>query len=80
MEQELRTIERQLSRWLRARAAAGQPIRAVVRRTPDRILVEMSDGRGFAMQHPPGTGYRSMLSAAVDWARRHGATTIEIHE
>ena len=80
MEQELQTIERQLTRWLRARSVAARPIRAVVRCLPDRIVVEMSDGRSVAMERPPGHGHRSMLSAAVDWARRHGATTIQIDE
>jgi hypothetical protein len=58
------------------RSVAG--LRAVIRQTARGWVIELSDGRRCAFGRELRRSEDELLAAAVQWARRHGAASIDI--
>lgn len=55
-------------------------INAVIRQTESGWIIELSDGRCCAFGRDLCRSEDVLMAAAVQWARRHGATSIEISD
>lgn len=51
---------------------------AVIRATEYGVLIELSDGRTCSASFEGHQSRRRVVSAAMQWARRHGAVSVEI--
>ena len=60
------------------RSAAG--LSAVIRQTEYGLLIQMSDGRMCSLARELCGPSDSAMSAAMQWARRNGATSVEIRD
>ena len=72
---EWRTQERQS---LHATMRAAPRPSAVIRSLPHGIVIELSDGRVCTVAKELCRAKGHALDVAVQWARRHGAATVEI--
>lgn len=53
-------------------------LRAVIRQTEYGLIIEMSDGRMCALSRELCGPAHGAMTAALQWARRNGATSVEI--
>ena len=53
-------------------------IRAVIHRTESGLLIELSNGRSCTVSRDAFGPAEDVMEAAMRWARRNGATSIEI--
>lgn len=58
------------------RSAAS--LRAMIHRTEYGLLIELSDGRMCTLSHDAFGPTTNAMNAAMQWARRKGATSVEI--
>ena len=58
------------------RSAAS--VSAVIHRTEGGLLIELSNGRVCSLSHDAFGPTTNALTAAMQWARRNGATSVEI--
>ena len=58
------------------RGPAG--VSAVIHRTEGGLLIELSNGRVCSLSHDAFGPTTNALTAATQWARRNGATSVEI--
>jgi hypothetical protein len=63
---------------LRAAMRSVAAIKAVIKRTDRGWLIELSDGRSCAFGRDLARTDDELLAAAVQWARRHGAASIDV--
>ena len=63
---------------LRKAMSQAEPMEATIRRTDDGISICMSDGRNVELATAPSDTWDSCVAAAVQWARRHGATSLTV--
>ncbi len=77
MRQNLRLHTKGSQGFRRAlRSAAG--LSAVIHRTEDGLLIELSNGRVCSMTRDAFGPRTNAMNAALQWARRNGATSVEI--
>ena len=77
MRQNLRLHTKGSQRFRGAlRSAAG--LSAVIHRTEDGLLIELSNGRVCSMTRDAFGPTTNAMNAALQWARRNGATSVEI--
>ncbi len=77
MRQNLHLNPKGSQRFRKAlRNAAG--VSAVIHRTEDGLLIELSNGRVCSLSNDAFGPTTNALTAAVQWARRHGAMSVEI--
>ena len=62
------------------RALRNSGASAVIHRTEGGLLVELSNGRMCSISHDAFGPATNALTAAVQWARRNGATSVEISD
>ena len=55
-----------------------QTLAASISRSPAGVTVSFEDGRYWDFTREPGISSSRFVAAAVQWARRHGATAIAI--
>jgi hypothetical protein len=65
-------------RCLRTTMRAAPRPSAVIRSLPHGIVIELSDGRVCTVAKELCRAKSHAIDAAVQWARRHGAASIEI--
>jgi hypothetical protein len=63
---------------LRKAMRGRRAVRAHMRGTEEGIHIEFSDGRSSYLCKDPRVPMESFMAAAMQWARRHGATALEI--
>ena len=66
------------SHRLRNALLQAAPIEATIRRTDDGLSICLSDGRNVELATAPSDTWDSSVAAAVQWARRHGATSLTV--
>ncbi len=67
-------LRNEMRRAMRTVAA----VNAVIRQTDGGWVIELSDGRSCAFGRELCRSEDTLMAAAVQWARRHGATSIQI--
>ena len=72
------TIDPRGSHGLRNAMRNASITKARIKQTEDGVCIEFSDGRSVSMIKEPRVSTNSFMAAAVQWARRHGANSIEI--
>lgn len=63
---------------LRKVLGEARTVEASIHRSETGITVSFGDGRNWDFAREPGTSSSSFVAAAVQWARRHGATAIAV--
>ena len=77
MRQELRGYPERAERLKRAMRKACC-LSAIIRKTEYGLLIELSDGRVCTVSDERWRSRDGAMTAAVQWARRHGASSVEI--
>lgn len=65
---------------LRAAMCATSRVGARIRSTVDGAEIELSDGSRVLLFREPHVSPEAFMAAVVQWARRRGATSIEIED
>ncbi len=79
MRQNLRLHAKGSQRFRQVLRSASD-VSAVVHRTENGLLIELSNGRVCSMSRDAFGPATNALTAAVQWARRNGATSVEISD
>ena len=66
------------SRRFRSALRSTVGVNAVIHRTESGLLIELSNGRMCSLSHDAFGPRTNALTAAMQWARRNGATSVEI--
>ncbi len=74
----IRSINPRGSHGLRSVLTNVEAVEATIRKTEKGVAIELSDGRSADLTRDPRTSSSSFIAAAVQWARRHGATSLKI--
>lgn len=77
MRQHLYLHSKGAQRFRKALRSPGS-VSAVIHRTEGGLLIELSNGRVCSLTQDAFGPTTNALTAAVQWARRNGATSVEI--
>lgn len=66
------------SQGLRRAMWRSVELKAYIRISDEGVDIEFSDGRKTSLPREARVSSNSLTAAAVQWARRHGATSIEV--
>ena len=72
------SIDPRGSHGLREAMWRGDGLKAYIRIGDAGVSIEFSDGRKADLPKEARVSSSSLMAAAVQWARRHGATSIEV--
>ena len=79
MSQTLYSVDKRTSR-LRAAMLDAPKLTAIIHQTEYGLIIELSDGRMRSVSRAHCDPGQAAIQAAVGWAKRRGATTVEIHD
>ena len=65
---------------LRAAMLDAPKLTAIIHQTEYGLIIELSDGRMRSVSRAHCDPGQAAIQAAVQWAKRRGATTVEIHD
>ena len=68
------------SRTFREAVRATPPVEAIIHAESHGISIELSNGRRCYWASEHYQFKRDVLGAAIQWAHRHGATSVEIRD
>jgi len=65
---------------LRAAMLDAPKLTAVIHQTEYGLIIELSDGRMRSVSRAHCDPGQAAIQAAVQWAKRRGATSVEVHD
>jgi hypothetical protein len=79
MSQTLYSTDNRPSR-LRDAMLDAPKLTAIIHHTEYGLIIELSDGRMRSVSRAHCDPGQAVIQAAVQWAKRRGVTTVEIHD